>query len=89
MSAYIFFTLQEAEIVVPDRVVQWSTPWVVFLWRPIKVPLVCGFTPSLRMINLKNPYIFAPPGPTNYDKATYIVSSNIRLFTCPQAIGFP
>ena len=42
-----------------------------------------------RMINLKNPYLFAPPGPTNYDKATYIVSSNIRLFTCPQAIGFP
>ena len=60
-----------------------------FLWRPIKVPLVCGFSPSLRMINLKNPYLFAPPGPTNYDKATYIVSSNHCLFTCPQATGFP
>ena len=75
--------------VIPDRVVQWSTPWVVLLWRPIKVPLVCGFSPSLRMINLKNPYLFAPPGPTNYDKATYIVSSNLCLFTCSQATGFP
>ena len=49
------FTLEEAEIVVPDRVVQWSTPWVVFLWRPIKVSLVCGFSPSLCMINSKTP----------------------------------
>ena len=70
MSAYIFFTLQEAEIVVPDRVVQWSTPWVVFLWRPIKVPLVCGFPPSLRMITLKAPCLFAPPGPTNITATT-------------------
>ena len=30
---------------IPDTVVQWSTPWVVFLRRPIKVPLVCGFSP--------------------------------------------
>ena len=58
MSAYIFFTLQEAEIVVPDRGVQWSTPWVVFLWRPIKVPLVCGFKLDmiqlLRFLNYQN-----------------------------------
>ena len=57
--------------------------------RPINVPLVCGFSPSLRMINLKNLYLFAPPYPTNYYKATYIVSSNLCLFTCPQATGFP
>ena len=42
------------------------------------------------MINLKNPYLFAPAGPTNYDKATYIVTSNLFLFPCPrQANGFP
>ena len=40
------------------------------------------------MINLKNPYLF-PPDPTNYDKATYIVSSNLCPFTCSQATGFP
>ena len=90
---------------IQDTVVQWSTPWVVFLWQPIKFPLVCDFSPSLCMINLKNPYcydkskkpcminlknhLFAPPDPTNYDKATYIVSSNLCLFTCPQATGFP
>ena len=63
--------------------------WVVFLWCPIKVPLVCGFSPSLRMINLKNPNLFAPSRPTNYDKGTYIVSSNLCLFTYPQATDFP
>ena len=60
-----------------------------FSWRPIKALLVCAFSPSLRMINLKKPYLIAPPGPTNYDKATYIVSSNLCLFTCPQATDFP
>ena len=35
-----------------------------FSWRPIKGPLVCGLSPSLCMITL-NPYLFAPPGPTN------------------------
>ena len=39
--------------------------------------------------NLKNPYLFPPPDPTNYDKATYIVSSNLCLFTCSQTTGFP
>ena len=38
------------------RVVQQSTPWIVFSWRPKKVPLVRGFSPSLlRMITLQNP----------------------------------
>ena len=74
---------------IPDKVVHWSTPWVVFLWRPIKVSLVCGFVPSLCMINLKKSFLFAPPGLTNYDKVTYIASSNLCLFTCPQATGFP
>ena len=87
---HISFTPREVEIVGNSREsIQSSTPWVVFLWGPIKVPLVCGFSPSLRMINLKKPYLFAPPGPTNYDKATYIVSSNLCLFTCSQATGFP
>ena len=30
----------------------------------------------------KTSYLFAPPSPTNYDKAIYIVSSNLCLFTC-------
>ena len=60
-----------------------------FSWRPIKVLLVCAFSPSVRMINLKKPYLIAPPGPTNYDKATYIVSSNLCLFAYPQVTGFP
>ena len=55
---------------IADRVVQWATPWVAFLWRPIKAPLVCGFSPSLRMITLKNPYLFASPGPTNITTMT-------------------
>ena len=38
---------------------------------------VCGFSLFLSMINLKIPYLFAPPGPTNYDKVTDIVSSNL------------
>ena len=69
-SAYIFLHHKRLKQKgIPDRVVQWST-WVVFLWRPIKVPLVCGFSPSLRMITLKNPYLFASPGPTNITTMT-------------------
>ena len=77
MQCIYLFTPQEAEIVVNSRQSSWSTPWVVFL------------SPSLRMITLKNPYFFPPADPTNYDKATYIVSSNLCLFTCSQATGFP
>ena len=50
-----FFTPQKAVIAGNSR--QCSSvvnSWVVFLWRPIKVP-ACGFSPSLRMINLKKP----------------------------------
>ena len=77
--------------VIPDRVVQWSTPWEAFLWRPIKVPFVCGFSPSLCMITLNpQPFCsFSSHKYNNYDKATYIVSSNLCLFTYPQATGFP
>ena len=77
--------------VIPDRVNQWSTPWVIFLWCPIIVSLVSGFSPSLRMITL-NPL---PPCSSryhkynNHDKATFIVSSNLCLFTCSQVTEFP
>ena len=77
--------------VIPDRVVQWSTPWLVFfLWHPIKVPLVCGFSLSLRMIILNPlPFCFSRSHKYNsYDK-TYIVFSNTSLFTWPQATDFP
>ena len=68
--AYIFLHHKKLkQKVIPDRV-QWSTPWVVLLWCSIKVPLVCGFSPSLRMITLKNPYLFASPGPTNITTMT-------------------
>ena len=57
--------------VIPDRVVQWSTPWVLLLWCLIKVPLdVCGFSPSLRMTTIKNPHLSTPPGPTNMTTMT-------------------
>ena len=55
--------------VISDRVVQWSTPWVVFLWPPIKVSLVCGFPPSLCMITL-NPLPLCSSGPTNITTMT-------------------
>ena len=78
MQCIYLFTPQEAKIVGNSR----QSSSVVnslgsFLWRPIKVPLVCGFSPSLCMINSKKPssYLFAPPGPTNYDKATTFVYS--------------
>ena len=56
---------------------------------PINVPLVCS--PSFRMIAL-NPLPLCSSKShkyDNYDKATYIVSSNLCLFTCSQATGFP
>ena len=63
ISLYITRSLNRQ--VIPDKVVQWLPPWVIFLWRPIKFPLACGFSPSLRMITLTPPwYLFAPPGPT-------------------------
>ena len=64
-------------MVIPDSVVQWSAPWLIFLWCPIKVLLVCGFSVSLCIINSNNPssYLFASPGPTSYDKATTFVYS--------------
>ena len=58
-----------------------------FLWHPIKVPLVCGFSLSLRMITLKKalPLCFSRSFKyNNYDKATYIVSYNLCLFFFPQ-----
>ena len=87
-----FYTTRDwSRQVIPDRVVQWSTPWVVLLWRPIKVPLVCGFSPSLRMITLNPlPLCYSRSHKyNNYEKATYIVSYNLCLFTCPQTIDFP
>ena len=77
--------------VIPDRVNQWSATWIIFLWCPIIVPLVCTFSPSLRMITLKPLPLCSSRSHkyNNYDKATYIVSSNLCLFTCSQATGFP
>ena len=77
--------------VIPVRVVQWSTPWLVFLWRPTKVPLVGGFSPCLHMITL-NPLSLCSSRShkyNNYGNATYIVNSNLYLFTCPQVTDFP
>ena len=36
-----------------------------FFMAPHKISLVCGFFSSLRMITVKNPYLFAPPANTN------------------------
>ena len=87
------FTPQEAGIVGNSREsIQLSTACVVFLWRPIKIPLVCGFFPPLLMITLKNPLPLCSSRShkyNNYDKTTHILSSNLRLFTCSQATGFP
>ena len=61
------------------------------VWHPIKVSFVCGFSPSLCMITL-NPLPFCSSRShkySNFDKKTYIVSSNHCLFTCSQATGFP
>ena len=77
---------------IPDRAVQWSTPWVVCLLRPIKVP-VCGFSPSFHItltpLTPCSSLSFWSHKCNNYDKATHIVSSNLCLFTCPQARDFP
>ena len=90
MQCVYLFTPQEAKIVGNSRQ---SSSVVNFLGsffkRPINVSLLCGFSSCLRMINLKNPCLFASLGPTNYGKATYIVSSNLCLLTFPQATGFP
>ena len=77
--------------VVPDSVVQWSTPWVVFLWRPIKGSLVCGFSSSLCMIILNLLPLCSSRSHkyNNYDTPTYIVSSNLCLFICLQPTDFP
>ena len=60
--------------VIPDRVNQWSATWIIFLWCPIIVPLVCTFSPSLRMITLKPLPLCSSRSHkyNNYDKATYI-----------------
>ena len=66
-SAYIFLHYKRLKQVVNS--IQSSS--VVnsldsfFFWYHIRVPLLCGFSPSLRMITLKNPYLFAPPRSTN------------------------
>ena len=78
--------------VIPGRAVQWSIPWVVCLPCPIKVP-VCGFSPSFHItLNPLTPcssLSFRSHKCNNYGKATHIVSSNLCLFTCPQARDFP
>ena len=72
--------------VFPDRVVQWSTPWVVFLWCPMHKSFSCfwtfpfpvydNFIPLPLCSSRSHKYI-------NYDKGTYIIVSNLCLFTCP------
>ena len=77
--------------VISDSVVQRSTPWVVFLWRPAKGSHVCGFSSSLCMIIL-NPLPLCSSRShkySNYDTPTYIVSSNLCLFICLQPTDFP
>ena len=89
MQCIYLFTPQEAEIVGNST----QSSSVVnslgsFFMVPIKVPLVSGFSPSLRMINLKHPYLFAPPGPTNYDKAKYIVPLTFVYSLAPRPLAF-
>ena len=94
MQFKYLFTPQEAEIIGNSR----QSSSVVnslgsfFYGAPQKFLLFVAFLPSPplpRMINFKKPYLFALPGHTNHEKATCIVSSNLCLFTCPQATGFP
>ena len=89
MYIYLLSTLQEAEIVGNSR--QSSSmrnSLGSFLWRPIKAHPVWGFCPFPPYDNFKKPL---PLGFSrshkynNYGKATCIVSSNLCLFTCPQA----
>ena len=88
---YFYTTRGWIRSVIPDRVAQWSAPKEVFLRLPIKNSSFCGFFPSFRMITL-NPLPLCSSRShkyNNYEKATYIVSSNLRLFTCTQTTGFP
>ena len=58
-----------------------------FFKAPHKVTHVCGFSPSTRTITL-NAVSFCSSKShkcNNYDKATYIVSSNLCLLTYPQS----
>ena len=52
-----------------------------FLWRPIKGPLVCSFSPSLHMMTLIPLPLCSSRSHkySNYDKAKCIVSSNLCL----------
>ena len=77
--------------VIPDRVVQWSTSWEVFLSCPCKsssclwlflFPPYDNFKPTTSLLPTSQKC-------NNYHKATYIVSSNLCLFTCPQVTDFP
>ena len=79
MWCIYLFTPQETEIVVNSR-----------LSSSVVNSLGSFFIPFPSYDKFKKPLnLFPPPDPTNYGKATYIVSSNLCLFTCSQATGFP
>ena len=64
-SAYILLHHKRLkQQVISDRVVQWSTPWVIFFMVPHNSSSCLWLFPFSRMITLTNPYLLAPPGPT-------------------------
>ena len=90
MQCIYLFTPEEAEIVGNTRQSSSVVNSLVsfFLWRPMNIPFVCGFSPSLHMITLKNPQLplcFSGSHKYNkYDKATYTVSSNFVHSLAPR-----
>ena len=97
MQCMYLFTPKEAEIIGNSRqgssVVNSLGSVFIAPHINVKVPLVCGFSPSLRVITLKIPCLPLCSSRShkykNYDKGKYIASPNLCLFTCSQATGFP
>ena len=86
MQCIYLFTTQEAEIVGNSRQ---SSSVVNFLDSFFMAPhkssssFLWLFPFPLHMIHLKKPFLFAPPGFTDHDKATSIVSSNLSIHLPP------
>ena len=93
MQCIYLFTPQEAEIGRYFQIEQFSgqLPGQFSYGVPCtKVSLVFGLSPSLCMITLSPLPLCSSRSHkyNNYDKGTYIIFSNLCLFTCPQAIDF-
>ena len=81
-----FYTKRLKQVGNSDRLVEGSTPRSFFM-VPHKIPPVCGFSPSLRVMTLNPlPLFFSKSHKyNNYDKATYIVSSTLVYSLAPRS----